>query len=60
MVFGKVKTGAKGKRPFHHKHIPLLPLGLDFDEDNGASSGRKGMKIPRGGHDLNRKGPKVK
>jgi hypothetical protein len=60
MVFGEVKIGAKGQRPLHHKHTPLFALGLDFDKDNGASSGRKGMKIPREGHDLNRKGPKVK
>jgi len=60
MVFGEVKIGTKGQRPLHQKHIPLLALGRDFDKDNGASSERKGMKIPKEGHDLNSKEPKVK
>jgi hypothetical protein len=38
----------------------LFVLGLDFDEDDGTSNGKKRMKVQGEGHHLNKVGLKVK
>lgn len=42
------KVGPQGESP----HSTLFTLRLNFDEDDGAPSGKKGMELPKEGHHL--------
>jgi hypothetical protein len=36
----RFKLGQGGRMPLQHEHTPLLALGLNSNEDDGAPSGR--------------------
>ncbi len=40
--------GPQGESP----HSTLFTLRLNFDEDDGAPSGKKGIELPKEGHHL--------
>jgi len=47
-------VGPQGESP----HSTLFTLRLNFDEDDGAPSGKKGMELPKEGHHLKGGGTK--
>jgi hypothetical protein len=54
------KLGQGGRRLSQHKHTPLLTLRLNFDKNDGALSGKKGMGRLEEGHHSNKGRQKVK
>ncbi len=57
MVFEEAEASNKQVRAFVTQ---TYSLGLDFDKNDWAPSGKKRMKAPREGHHLNKGGSKVK
>jgi hypothetical protein len=57
MVFEETNITPRGARAFIAR---TYSLGLDFNKNDWALSGKKGMKAPKEGHHLNKVGPKVK
>jgi hypothetical protein len=57
MVFEETNITPRGARAFTAR---TYSLGLDFNKNDWAPSGKKGMKAPKEGHHLNKVGPKVK
>jgi hypothetical protein len=54
------KLEPRGQRPLQHEHIPLLALNLNSNKNNGTPNGKKGTRLPKEKHDLNKGGPMVK
>jgi hypothetical protein len=54
------KLEPRGQRPLQHEHIPLLALNLNSNENNGTPNGKKGTRLPKEKHNLNKGGPMVK
>ncbi len=57
MVFEEAEASNKQVRAFVTQ---TYSLGLDFDKNDWAPSGKRRMKAPREGHHLNKGGSKVK